>query len=64
MRVAIDVNDDPLAPAVALYPLTRIRGETLTLHIPERVRGADVLRVSSVMQSGASSDSVGILISD
>lgn len=61
VRLTVDVNDDPLPPATAVYPWRRVR-EPLVIGIPQRVRNADVLHASSITAEGASSDSAGVLI--
>lgn len=63
VRLSLDVNDDPLSPATALFPLGRLR-KPLAIDIPERVRDADVIRASSISANGASSESIAVLIAD
>jgi len=63
VRISLDVSDDPLSPATALFPLEQVR-RPFVIKIPERVRGADVIRASSISAAGASSDSHVVLIAD
>jgi hypothetical protein len=61
VRLTIDVNDDPLPPATAIYPVGRLR-RPFVVKVPERVAKADVLHASSIMSTGASSNSTDVLI--
>lgn len=61
VQLSLDVNDDPLGPDSALFPLRRLR-KPLVIEIPERVRDADVIRASAVTRSGATSDANVVLI--
>jgi hypothetical protein len=63
VRLTVDVNDDPLPPATAVYPMRRVQ-RPLVIQLPERVVKADVLHASTVTSSGASSDSATVLIVD
>lgn len=61
VRITVDVNGDPLPPSAHRFPF----GDTerpLAVELPERVAKADVVYASSVMRSGASSDSTAVLI--
>ncbi len=61
IRVTIDVNDDGLPSATAVFP-RRGKRQTLRVQIPERLRAADVVRASSETRSGRSSEPASVLI--
>lgn len=62
VRITVDVTSDSLAPATTVYPLDKVRNKTVAVALPDRVRGADVVRASSIAASGASSDPAAVLI--
>lgn len=67
IRMAFDVNDDPLPPssplAGPLIPASRFT-PWLEVTVPNRVKDADVLNAISVTADGRSGDTASVLISD
>jgi hypothetical protein len=65
IRMAFDVNDDPLPPASPLagplIPATRF-SPWLEVMVPDRVKDADVLSAISVTADGRSGDAASVLI--